>query len=91
MTEITHDSAARRFQTEADGTRAYVEYELDGDTMTITHTIVPQAIGGRGIAGELVQAALDHARGQGWKVAPQCSYADHWLRKHADYADLRAG
>ena len=58
--------------------------------MTITHTIVPAAIGGRGIAGQLVQAALDHARSAGLKVAPECSYADDWMRTHPEYEDLRA-
>ncbi len=90
MARIQHDSAARRFAVDADGHQGHVEYELGDGVMTITHTIVPAAIGGRGIAGDLVQAALDHARGNGLKVAPQCSYADDWMRKHPDYEDLRA-
>lgn len=88
--QITHDAGTRRFTTTADGHQAYVEYEDQGGTMAITHTIVPSAIGGRGIAGELVKAALEHARGQGLKVAPHCSYAAGWMDKHPDYADLRA-
>lgn len=87
---IHHDSAARRFTTTVDGTEAYVEYEGDGRDMTITHTIVPSQIGGRGVAGELVKAALEHVRGQGGKVVPQCSYADAWMKRHPDYEDLRA-
>lgn len=87
---ITHDPKSRRFNTAVDAVTGYVEYELSGDTMTLTHTIVPPAIGGRGIAGALVKAALEHARAQGWKVVPQCSYADAWMRKHAEYEDLRA-
>lgn len=87
---IQHDAKAQRFNTAADGVTAYVEYELAGDVMTLTHTIVPPAIGGRGIAGALVKAAFDHARREGWKVVPQCSYADAWMRKHPDYEDLRA-
>ena len=46
-------------------------------------------IGGRGIAGQLVRAALEFARGQGLKVRPECSYADAWMRKHPDYDTLR--
>ncbi|MES2858650.1 MAG: GNAT family N-acetyltransferase [Pseudomonadota bacterium] len=75
---------------DVDGTQGYVEYEEANGVMTITHTIVPAAIGGRGIAGQLVQAALDHARGAGLKVVPSCSYADDWMRKHPEYQDLRA-
>ncbi|MGV8942588.1 GNAT family N-acetyltransferase [Thermomonas sp.] len=89
-TSIQHDPNAHRFNTVVDGVTGHVEYELTGDFMTITHTIVPSEIGGRGIAGALVKAALDHARDQRWKVVPQCSYADTWMRRHPDYEDLRA-
>lgn len=87
---IQHDAKAQRFNAVVDDVTGHVEYELAGDVMTVTHTIVPSAIGGRGIAGALVKAALDHARSEGWKVVPQCSYAETWMQKHPDYADLRA-
>ncbi|MEO5628801.1 MAG: GNAT family N-acetyltransferase [Thermomonas sp.] len=87
---IEHDSNSHRFTTNVDGNTAHVEYERSGDVMTITHTIVPSEIGGRGVAGELVKAALDHARAEDLKVVPQCSYADGWMRKHPDYEELRA-
>ncbi len=87
---IQHDADGHRFTTVVDEVTAHVEYELAGDVMTLTHTVVPSAIGGRGIAGALVKAAFDHARSQGWKVLPQCSYADSWMQKHPDYSDLRA-
>jgi len=87
---IQHDAKAQRFNTVVDDVTGHVEYELAGDVMTLTHTIVPSAIGGRGIAGALVKAAFDHARSEGWKVVPQCSYADTWMQKHPDYEVLRA-
>lgn len=87
---VTHDPEGRRFVTHREGHEAFVEYRLGDGVMTITHTLVPEAIGGRGIAGELVRAAMDHARAQGLKVVPQCSYADGWLDRHPDYAELRA-
>lgn len=89
-TTITHDTGAHRFNTVVDGQTAYVEYALTGEVMTLTHTIVPSAIGGRGIASDLVKAALDSARAQGLQIVPQCSYASDWMRKHPDYQDLRA-
>jgi predicted GNAT family acetyltransferase len=87
---ITHDPQRHRFETTVEGHEAHVEYLLVGEFMTITHTWVPEAIGGRGIAGALVRAALDHARAEGLKVRPHCPYADAWMRKHPDYEDLRA-
>lgn len=90
MTDIAHEQTRRRFTTEVDGQAGYLEYERAGDVMVITHTIVPPAIGGRGIAGRLVQAALAHARDTGLKVDPQCSYADAWMRRHPQFDGLRA-
>lgn len=88
--DIQHDTAAQRFTVDVDGQTGYVEYEPGDGMITITHTIVPPAIGGRGIAGQLVRAALDYARNEGLKVVPRCSYADTWMQRHPDYNELRA-
>lgn len=93
--DIRHDRAAHRFTTEVDDLSARLDYTLSGGdaatpVMTITHTIVPPPIGGRGIAGDLVRAALGVAREEGWKVVPACSYADAWMRRHPEFSDLHA-
>lgn len=88
--DIRHDSAAHRFETTVDGSRCELDYTLRGNVMTLTHTGVPAAVGGRGVASELVRTALDLARAEGWKVVPACSYAATWMERHPDYADLRA-
>ena len=87
---IDHDPAGHRFATVVDGTSAHLEYRLRDGVMTIMHTQVPEAIGGRGIAGALVKAAMDHARAEGLKVNPLCSYSAAWMERHPDYHALRA-
>jgi predicted GNAT family acetyltransferase len=82
MSVINHDRVGHRFTTEVDGSRAELDYTLADRVMTITHTLVPPAIGGRGIAAELMEAALSAARGAGWSVNPACSYAKSYLEKH---------
>jgi predicted GNAT family acetyltransferase len=81
MSTISHDQKAYRFATEVDGHRAELDYTLDGSVMSITHTRVPQAIGGRGIAADLMRAALSVAAASGWSVNPVCSYAVAYMRK----------
>ena len=49
---------------------------------TIDHTIVDSSLQGQGIAGKLVQAAVDQIRSQGGEVRATCSYAVKWLQKH---------
>jgi predicted GNAT family acetyltransferase len=82
MSSISHDADAHRFSTELDGNRAELDYTLADGVMTITHTRVPPAIGGRGIAAQLTEAALGAARAAGWSVNPACSYAKAYLEKH---------
>ena len=87
---IEHLPAQGRFQTFVEGERCEADYRLQNGVMTITHTGVPQRLEGRGIAGALVQAALDHARRQGLKVAPLCSYARAYMQRHPDTLSLLA-
>ena len=54
------------------------------------HTLVPPEIGGRGVAGKLVEALIADAREQGFKIDPQCSYVAAAFKRHPDWADLRA-
>ncbi|HET8763667.1 MAG TPA: GNAT family N-acetyltransferase [Rhodanobacter sp.] len=88
--DIQHARALKRFQVVVDGSTCALDYLLDGNVMGITHTEVPPAVGGRGIAGELVRTALDYARSRGWKVMPVCSYAAAWIERHPAYRDLVA-
>lgn len=88
--DIQHNRGARRFEVDVDGAHCVLDYTLAEGGMAITHTEVPPAAGGRGVAGELVRTALDFARAKGWKVAPLCSYAEAWMTRHPEYADLRA-
>ncbi|MGC2032727.1 MAG: GNAT family N-acetyltransferase, partial [Steroidobacteraceae bacterium] len=81
---ISHDAAAQRFTLEMDGSVGELDYTLKGDVMTITHTRVPPAIRGRGVAAELMSAALGAARGAGWTVNPACSYAAAYMAKQAE-------
>ena len=86
---INHDPAGRRFSTEVDGQAAELDYRLDGTVMHITHTGVPEAIGGRGIAGALMKAALAHAEASKWTVVPACSYANSYMTRHPETRHLK--
>jgi uncharacterized protein len=87
---IQHERSAHRFDTRVDGAYCELEYTLAGDVMTVTHTGVPTEVGGRGIASALMQAAMDVARAEHWKVVPACSYAAAWIKRHPPYQDLCA-
>lgn len=88
--DIVHDTRTHRFSAAVEGHRGELDYTLRDRTMIITHTSVPPAIGGRGIAAELTRVALEAARREGWKVLPACSYAAAFIRRHPEFSDLLA-
>lgn len=88
--QIEHLPERKRFQVVVEGRTCVADYELAAGVMSITHTGVAPALEGRGIAGELVQALLDHARLNDLKVRPLCSYARAYMRRHPETAALLA-
>ena len=89
-TAVAHDSARRRFTLRVEGHEAGLDYELREASMVITHTGVPSAVEGRGLASQLTRAAFEHARAAGWKVRPACTYAANWAKRHPEYQSLLA-
>ncbi|HLP07598.1 MAG TPA: GNAT family N-acetyltransferase [Opitutaceae bacterium] len=87
---ITHRGSEHRFETVVDSHTAVLEYVERGDALVFTHTFVPDALRGGGIAAQLTEAALQFARAHGKLVVPACSYAAAYLRKHREYAELVA-
>ena len=88
MDAVQHDAQAHQFSLSVDGAHCVLDYRLAGGVMTIIHTGVPEQVGGRGIAGQLMETALGIARSSGWKVVPACSYAAAYIKRHPEYADL---
>ena len=87
---LEHLPERSRFQATVDGSTCVVDYRLAHGVMTITHTGVPPAVQGRGIAAALVQSVLQHAQAGGFKVSPQCSYVAAYMRRHPETAVLMA-
>ncbi len=85
---ISHNTAASRFETTVDGLLCVADYSVGGTTMTLHHTEVPAGLEGRGIAAALVAEALAHARREGQRVRPTCSYVASYMQRHPETLDL---
>jgi uncharacterized protein len=81
---IKHDTERSRFETTVDGQLCVADYRLVDKVMVMTHTYVPPPLEGRGIAAEMVGAAMDYARKNDLKVDPRCSYVAVYMRRHPD-------
>lgn len=93
VTITRHDqSNAGEYHAHLDGESAIgrLTWVKRGDVRVAEHTLVPTAIGGRGVAARLVEALVADAREQGFRIDPACSYVEAAFRRHPDWAPLRA-
>ncbi|MFN3669330.1 MAG: GNAT family N-acetyltransferase [Brevundimonas sp.] len=95
MTDIRDVQAEQRFEqgfADAEGrTRSvFADYVVQGGTRVILHVEADPALRGTGAAGRFMQALAEHARAEGLKLAPRCSYAVAWLKRHSEFDDLKA-
>ncbi|HEV7767620.1 MAG TPA: GNAT family N-acetyltransferase [Thermoanaerobaculia bacterium] len=87
--DIRNNKEKSQFETTVDGHVAAAAYDLEEpNRIVFTHTDVPEALAGRGIAGEIVKYGLDHAREKKLTVVPQCSYVAAYIKRHPEYQDL---
>ncbi|MDB5697145.1 MAG: N-acetyltransferase [Sphingomonas bacterium] len=86
--DVTDNHGERRFELPTDAGPAIAAYEIDGDTITFTHTVVPDEAEGQGVGGRLIAGALADARARGLKVVPACSFVAAYLKRHPEVATL---
>jgi uncharacterized protein len=73
-----------RFVVRVDGEVAQLLYEVDGERLLLIHTEVPHSLGGRGLGGLLVRAAIERAAAERLTIVPWCPFARRWLRDHPE-------
>ena len=87
--EFRTDEATGRFEAWDDGTLVgWVAYRTAGGAVELTHTEVPPAYAGRGIAGAVAAYALGYIAERHLKVIPACSYIQGYLTKHPELQGL---
>jgi predicted GNAT family acetyltransferase len=89
--DMRDNPAESRYEAAIDGDVAVAEYILQGNEIVFTHTEVPEAFEGRGIASQLARFALDDARARGLAVIPSCPFIANYIQHHAEYQPLVAG
>lgn len=89
--EIQHDSDRGRFFVPGEAGESYLAYRESGDgTVDFRSTFVPPARRGEGLAGAIVEAALEWAEGEGYQVIPTCPYVARYIDAHPRFQGLVA-
>lgn len=84
--DVVDVPAESRYVVRLDGNEAELVYHRHGDRLVLVHTEVPDELGGHGIGGRLVTAAVAHAASEHLTVVPWCPFARRWLHDHPDVA-----
>ncbi len=85
---VTHNAAHNRFEIEAEGLLAILEYVVRDNKMIFTHTGVPRPLEAQGLASRLAHTALEYAREKKYQVVPACEFMEVYIRRHREYQDM---
>ena len=90
MSAVRNNAAESRYELQAEGETAFAAYREEAGNVVFEHTVVPEALEGRGTGSALVRGALEDVRARGLKVVPFCSFVKGWIDRHPEAQDLLA-
>lgn len=85
---IINNSAEKRFEFKVGEDVAALYYSMFEGKLYLNHTEVPEALQGKGIAGKLVEGALEYARANNLPIVPMCPYANKYIQRNPQYQNL---
>jgi len=85
---FSDNTAAHRFELAFANGTVVVDYEPAPGALTITHTEVPKALEGRGLASRMAGLIVAEARRRGLKLIPVCPFFAGHLKKHPELGDI---
>jgi predicted GNAT family acetyltransferase len=88
VSAVVDNVERRRFELEEAGELAFANYRREPGKLIIPHVEAALPLRGTGAAGRLIEGVLAIARAQGLRVAPYCSYASAYIRRHREHHDL---
>ncbi|HEY6626776.1 MAG TPA: GNAT family N-acetyltransferase [Ignavibacteriaceae bacterium] len=86
--EVIHEKENKRFVIYTEGNEVYVEYTMTEKEINLYHTYTYPALRGKGLAAQVVRAALEFAKENNLKVIPTCSYVQAFIAKNDEYKKL---
>lgn len=86
---ITREQNPDRFEISVDGAVAgFAQFVDDGEQRIFFHTEIGEEFGGQGLAGKVVQQALETTRTDGKRIVPVCPYVAKFVTKSEEFTDL---
>jgi uncharacterized protein len=83
--ELVNNPANKRFEFKIEDTVAALYYTVFDNKLYLEHTEVPEALQGQGLAGKLMEGALEYARVNNLPIVPMCPYANKYIQRNPQY------
>lgn len=89
-TRIAHEPDEQRYALHVDDKLgAVAEYRIQGNSISFTHTFTQPNMRGRGLAGQVVDFAIDDVESTTeLRVIPMCWYVAQWFDAHPERKGL---
>lgn len=81
---LIHNAQECKYEYHIDGHVTYITYDDQMGDMHLTHTIVPDALAGKGLAKILLEAVLKQIQHDRKKAVAMCSYIVKYLEKNPE-------
>lgn len=89
--EIVDEPASQRYVLKSQPSDAHISYVIRRDDVIaydLVHTFVSPDLRGGGLASRLAKFAIEHARQDGHKIIPTCSYIATYMQRHPEDNDV---
>ncbi len=88
MYTVKHNRDNLRFEIHEDGEIAYLEYRFYKKDIALMHTVVPDFMGGKGVASALAAFAFEFAKTEKKPVMVYCPFVSSYIKKHPELREL---
>ena len=86
---VKHSPEDQEFTVDIDGQGGELAYSLPRENVIdFAHTYVDEDLRNQGIANELIQAGLQYAQDNNFKVIASCPAVSAYIRRHAEWQKL---
>ena len=82
---VVNNEKEMKFEIELEGEKAYLSYRFYKNDIAFMHTLVPDSLEGRGIAGALAREAFRFAEMLKKPVMVYCPFVAGFIKKHTEY------
>lgn len=86
--KLIHNVDECKYEYHIDGHVAYITYDDQQGNMHLTHTIVPEALAGKGLARTLLEDVLQALKKENKKAVAKCSYIVKYQEKNPEARNL---